>query len=259
MPFATSFKSGLRRAVEVARFARHGKADYGVCPICEGPTFFLRTGDWLRDQYLCCRCRSIPRFRGLIHVLERTYPTWRHLIIHESSPDGAGSMKIAREAAFYSPSQYFPDVPLGKSKNGVRCENLERLTFADKSFDLFITQDVFEHVLNPGPAFREIERVLKPGGAHVFTVPVFAGRPTLVRAIERDGQIEHLEPPDYHGNPIDEKGSLVIREWGDDLIEFIDSQTSLTTETFALNDVHRGLVAEFLQVYVSRKRVEPRT
>ena len=44
------------------------------------------------------------------------------------------------------------------------------MTFQNESFDLFITQDVFEHVMEPNKAFKEIERVLKPGGAHVFTV-----------------------------------------------------------------------------------------
>ena len=44
------------------------------------------------------------------------------------------------------------------------------MTFENESFDLFITQDVFEHVMTPNKAFKEIERVLKPGGAHVFTV-----------------------------------------------------------------------------------------
>jgi hypothetical protein len=35
-------------------------------------------------------------------------------------------------------------------------EDLEALTFPDESFDLVITQDVFEHVLRPAKAFAEI-------------------------------------------------------------------------------------------------------
>ncbi|MGQ0519368.1 class I SAM-dependent methyltransferase, partial [Bacillus sp. D-CC] len=51
----------------------------------------------------------------------------------------------------------------------IRCENLEDMTFQNESFDLFITQDVFEHVMEPKKAFKEIERVLKPGGALLYT------------------------------------------------------------------------------------------
>ena len=47
---------------------------------------------------------------------------------------------------------------------GVRCENLEELTFPDESIDLHISQDVMEHVFQPKRAFAEIARTLRPGG-----------------------------------------------------------------------------------------------
>jgi len=46
----------------------------------------------------------------------------------------------------------------------------------DESFDLVITLDVFEHVLRPAKAFAEIARTLKPGGAHIYTVPYYRGK-----------------------------------------------------------------------------------
>ena len=89
------------------------------------------------------------------------------------------------------------------------------MTFPNESFDLFITQDVFEHVMTPNKAFKEIARVLKPDGAHVFTIPWYH---TLTKTIQRaqlnKGVIEHIKEPIYHGNPIDEKGSLVTFDWG---------------------------------------------
>ena len=64
-------------------------------------------------------------------------------------------------------------LPAGlRSQKGLRRENLERLSFADNSFDLVITADVLEHVGDLKAALFEIARVLKPGGRHVFTVPV---------------------------------------------------------------------------------------
>ena len=111
------------------------------------------------------------------------------------------------------------------------------MTFGDNSFDLIITQDVMEHVMKPEPAFAEIARTLKPGGAHVFTVPLYKGKKTLVRAYEENGTIHYPEEKDYHGNPIDrEKGALVTREWGDDLLDFIESSSGLKVATFPAVD-----------------------
>src|SRR6185436_772973 len=137
--------------------------------------------------------------------------------------------------------------------NGFRSENLEAQTFADSSFDLVVTQDVLEHVLHPDRAFSEIARTLKPGGAHVFTVPWYYWKSTLVRAVERNGALHHLEPPDYHKNPIDDSGSLVVREWGSEMLEFIHAHGGLFTEVIRMHDRQHGLAGEFIEVFVSRK------
>jgi hypothetical protein len=233
--------------------AKRWKTNYGYCPICEARTLFVAKTQWLRDFYFCLRCHSIPRQRALIQVLQTAIPHWRELIIHESSPDGPSSDKLKSECKQYLATHLYKDVPLGTAKKEVRCENLERQTFADAQFDLVITQDVFEHVLNPGTVFREIARTLKPGGAHVFTVPWYRWKATLVRAQELDGIIKHIEPPDYHGNPIDPDGSLVVTEWGADFCDYIFEQSKMHTDVVALHDRYRGLEAEFIEVFVSRK------
>jgi SAM-dependent methyltransferase len=135
-----------------------------------------------------------------------------------------------------------------------RSEDLEALTFEDECFDIVITQDVFEHVLRPGKAFAEIARTLKPGGAHVYTVPYYRGKKTVVRAKPNGlGGVAHLMPPDYHGNPIDEAGSLVITEWGDELCDFVFRSCGMTTTIFNFYDPRLGLKGEFLDVLISRK------
>jgi SAM-dependent methyltransferase len=225
----------------------------GFCPVCESDTLFDRQGPWLRDQLVCMRCGSIPRWRTLHVVLDGEFPTWRTLAIHESSPGGAASNKLAAECPSYVGTHFFPDVPPGSSKGGVRCENLERQTFASDSFDLVITQDVFEHVLHPDKAFAEVARTLKPGGAHVFTIPWYYWQRTRVRAVEEDGEIRHLLPPEYHGNPIDASGSLVVTEWGLDFLDYIERCTGLDTTVHHLWDPRRAIDGDFREVFVSRK------
>jgi SAM-dependent methyltransferase len=190
----------------------------------------------------------------MIEALNIHVPNWRNIAVHESSPSGPASRKLRTEAKSYSASQYLlPDLPRGAVVREVTCQDLEQLTFPDESFDLFITQDVLEHVLRPELALREIERVLRRGGAHVFTVPIFHGRRTLIRVLPSDSGIHHLLPPDYHGNPVDPNGSLVIREWGDDFIEFVRAESGLFTEMLPFDDRSRGLDGEFLEVFITRK------
>ena len=142
--------------------------------------------------------------------------------------------------------------------NGATNENLEKLTFEDNSFDIFVTQDVMEHVLNPILAFREIERGLKPGGVHIFTTPIYLFTKTRSR-VKFDGEKwVNILPAIYHGNPISNEGALVTVDWGDDIAEIIDKNCN-NTETKVYQFQHTktnyeyGLEADFLQVIVTKK------
>lgn len=230
----------------------------GFCPICDRNVLFRAEHDWFRDHLLCTHCGSIPRERALMQVLLNYFPNFRELKIHESSPGGRGVSVLLKEACKnYSSSFWFPEIAEGQidPRTKARCENLESLTFRDSSFDLFITQDVFEHVFDPQAAFREVSRVLKPGGAHVFTVPlVNQTRPSRRRAsIGSDGKISHHLDAQYHGNPIDPKGSLVTIDWGFDLATYIQFLTGMPTIICKIDNIDFGIRAELIEVIVSFK------
>jgi SAM-dependent methyltransferase len=247
----------VESARRYGRFALGGKANLGRCLVCDHRTLFVETGPWLANDYLCARCHSIPRWRGILHVLISQFPGWREVEMHECGAGGAATRKLRQESAGYSGSRYLlPEVPRGDVVGNYSCQDIEDLTFADGSFDLLITQDVLEHVLRPDRALAEIARVLRPGGAHIFTVPIYHGRRTLVRAIPSGSGIEHLLPPDYHGGPTNPERSLVIREWGDDFFDYVSAHSGLTTEVVRLYDRSLGLDASPgspLEVYISRK------
>jgi SAM-dependent methyltransferase len=190
--------------------------------------------------------------------IERFFPQWPSLSIHESSPVlGRGAnRRLTEEAPAYIASHYYPGVAPGKIVNGIRCENLEHLTFDHESYDLHITQDVFEHLFNPAAAFREIARTLRPGGAHVFTTPlVRKNEPTrFCASLAPDGTVVHLmEPPEYHGNPISSEGSLVTVHWGYDIANFIFETSGLFTQIVFLDILECGIRAEYIEVLITRK------
>lgn len=248
----------IRRARAVAAAVPavlRGRGNIGWCPICERRTLFVEDGPWLRDQYRCCQCHSLPRMRALISVLQEVAPDWRSQRIFECSPAGPSSDKLHAECAHYVSAFWRPEHPPGAfTDGGARNENLEALSFGDAAFDVVITQDVLEHVLRPDRAFAEIARVLRPGGMHVFTVPIYPRDASVVRAeAGPDGVIRHLLEPDYHFDPVDPAGSLVAREWGRDIVDFIDAAGGVTTEVVLHRDRRRGLDGEFLQVLVSRR------
>ena len=230
----------------------------GVCPICEQEVVFRSEKEWLRDHFLCSGCGSIPRERALMHVIKLYFPGYRSLIVHESSPGGRGaSVKLRNECAGYTTSHFYKDLKLGEyqAQHGHRCEDLENLTFDDESFDLFITQDVMEHIFDPARAFNEIARVLKPGGAHIFTVPIINKERETECWASRDesGQIIYHKEPEYHGNPIDESGSLVTMHWGYDIASFIMKAADTPSTIVMIDDLSQGIRAEYIEVIVSRK------
>lgn len=190
-----------------------------------------------------------------MHVIDMYFPAWRQAIIHESSPSPRGaSARLAKECASYVPTQFFLDETPGSSKNGVRCENLESLTFADNSIDLHVSQDVVEHIYDPPKAFAEIARTLKPGGMHVFTTPlVNKHQKSLVRAQRINGQIKYFAPESYHDNPIGDGRSLVTVDWGFDICAQIQKASGLYTHVVLIDDLSRGIRAEFNEVLVSIK------
>lgn len=188
-------------------------------------------------------------------VMESYCPGWRGMVVHESSPGGRGvSVRLANECPGYIPSQYFSDRPGGAMVDGVRCENLEALSFADDSIGLHVTQDVMEHVFRPASAFQEIARTLKPGGMHIFTAPlVNKGAPSRVRARFDNGVVQHLVPAEYHGSPIGDGKSLVTMDWGFDICEHIFRACGLFTHLVKIDDLSQGVRAEYIEVLVTVK------
>ena len=228
----------------------------GFCLCCEQATEFVAFHPWLRDSLRCTNCKSIPRNRALLRVLEQCYPNWTTLSIHESSPSvGGASARLRTSCPGYLPSQYYPKQPFGTLVDGFRNENLESQTFSDESFDIVVTQDVLEHIYDPASVFREIARTLKPGGAHIFGVPlVNKHKPSQVWAKRSaDGEPEFIHEPDFHGNPVDSRGSPVTMHWGFDIVDFIKESCGLLTSIEFLDDLNYGIRAEYIEVLVTRK------
>ncbi len=229
----------------------------GYCPSCDSDVTFSSKNQDFRSSFWCENCESRPRERALMKVIEEHYPNWRELKIHESSPaNRATSIKLSRQCKNYIRSQYDTSFPLGCiHRDGYYCENLENQTFDDESFDLVITQDVMEHIFDIDSAFKEIARTLGPGGAHIFTTPLvnFTNPTEEWARKKRNGDIEFLHKPEYHGNPMNPKGALVTYHFGYDICDRIFNACKLHTAIIRIDDLRYGIRARLNEVLVSYK------
>lgn len=243
------------------RHPLHHKA--GRCTICGSVSIFLCLDpDTVRNNMYCMRCVSSSRNRHLAKVLlaargERA-SSIKALsrksdirILNANRGDAFG--RVLKDHPYFHSFILDPDKPLGfEFEERQSCQNLENLQYEDESFDVVITEDVFEHVHDPMQGFREVHRVLAPEGSHFFTIPFNFDKKTVTRfQMVNGGEVHHL-PPHYHGDKI--RGRvLVVSDFGYDLLGELEEMGFQTEVTFArYADRRNGILDSF--VFHSRKR-----
>jgi len=209
------------------------------CPICgQQARFQIDEGAALLREAGCEHCGVSLRTADVVEcLLKRMQEEPLQTTLGEAARKHTGLQVLNMfsegpiHAAFkglpgYRFGEYFDGVPSGDSKDGVLCIDLQNIPFAENRFDFVITEDVLEHVGDSQQAFAEIARVLKPGGWHIFTVPVHEGHRT---------QHRDADHPVYHGDPLREQGAMVVTDFGDDLPELLQA-VGMDTE---VTEAHR--------------------
>jgi SAM-dependent methyltransferase len=217
----------------------------GWCGTCGHEGIFKQAHRSARETFTCDVCRSSARYQVQAEAIVQSVTGRPDMSLRSAAEEGLFSRlriyevgvtgpfrRIFGQLPNYTTSFYWDDVPKGKQRDGVTCQDLMALTYENGIFDLVITSDIMEHVRRPEKAFAEIRRILVPGGKHVFTVPTNLPftRPTIRRVDTSGPEDVYLLPPTYHG---DGKGgkSLVYNEFGADLIEML-GDLGLQTRVF---------------------------
>jgi SAM-dependent methyltransferase len=245
----------------------------GRCNLCGNNTkFFYKDPALYRESLLCAVCVTTSRYRsigrGILRALAEITGTEAKSLTELNPKLNHATVQIYdTQAPFYwttcsypipdllsrcewidvRTSLYRPLEPVGISLGPTTSnQDLERLTFPDKSFDIVITSDVMEHVRRDDAAHREIRRVLKPGGFYIFTVPHFRHmRETLTRVAVIDpldpGKDLYLLEKEYHGDANSEDGrALSYRSYGTEIDEFLEQlgfHVEYCHEDFAENGI----------------------
>jgi GT2 family glycosyltransferase/2-polyprenyl-3-methyl-5-hydroxy-6-metoxy-1,4-benzoquinol methylase/glycosyltransferase involved in cell wall biosynthesis len=200
-----------------------------------------------KESTFCSSCGSSLRIRRLGAVLMQTFAEisgissksfvellrnekFRRLRIAEINACGALHSYLEDHPNLHY-SEWLSDAKTGEVHDGVRCEDLQCLTYPDNYFDIILTSETLEHVPDPDKAWREIYRTLKGGGFHIFTIPIVPWqRETIKRARVGGGRREDLLEPAYH-SPWGRQDVFVYTDFGMDVVEKLNA-IGLNTEVF---------------------------
>ncbi len=212
----------------ITRGERDRQLVNGFCSFCQRIVEFninWNTNDFC-ETLLCQNCQTNSRMRALCSFL-----------LDIARVSGKEDVYIAEHITYaylaykkiftnlYSSEFIDKEMRPGETRivNGqlVRHEDLTNLSFNDDSMDLIITQHVFEHVFDCDKAFSECFRVLRPQGNLVFNLPFYYTNPqSFLRAVlESEGQIKHLLPPEFHGDPLSDNGILCTKNFGWNILD----------------------------------------
>ena len=218
---------------DAASYARDGYTD--CCTVC-GHTGYLRRAERsARETYRCGNCGASLRYREQARLVLRFFSRensthlaelaqeseFQDLRIYEPGLIGP-FRKLFGQLPGYCNSYFWEDVKPGESRDDVQCQDLMNLTYEDNSFDLVLSSDIFEHVRKPFVGFREVNRVLKPGGFHIFSIPSDYPMPaeTVYRVDTSGPEDVFVLPRHYHSAPMGGK-SLVYTDFGKDMVDIM--------------------------------------
>ncbi len=207
----------------------------GVCYLCGSVemTFSNQYGlqdgnngykiNW-REHLVCPICNFNNRLRATVHILHK-YSSINKFEPVYLTEQNTYLYSFLRSFVFPSliGSEFLGSLcPLGQTMDGIRNEDMTNLSFSDNIFAGVLSFDVLEHIPNYIEAMQETLRCLQPGGQFIFTAPFNHESPdTLIRAkLDDNGNVIHLLPPEYHGDPLDpEKGILCFQTFGWDILD----------------------------------------
>lgn len=178
-----------------------------------------------REELFCLGCGLNNRMRAAIHIIEVLgLATNKSDKIYVTEQVTSFFQTISKRYSNVVGSEFlYDEIPFGTfTDNGIRNESLTNLSFANESFALIVSLDVLEHMSDYKAALSECCRCLTTEGALFFSVPFTNHQQTVVRAVQgADAQIQHLLPPEYHGDPMSEKGCLCFNHFGWDLVDAV--------------------------------------
>lgn len=238
----------------------------GYCEVCQAAASFRMGWEYsdhvvpnYREHLQCPSCGLNNRQRFVASYLARLVGEKRRdVYLHDQvSPVYRWAKQHLTQCTVTGREYLGPSVAPGSVIDGIRHEDALNLTFPSESLDVIVSTDVYEHVPDIEKTIAEARRVLRPGGTLLFSVPFFAGSQQTIQraALDASGQVLHLHPPQYHGNPISpDEGSLVFYDYGWDLLDLFRGSGFRDAYALAYYSYFYGYLGEGLQLVFVAER-----
>jgi SAM-dependent methyltransferase len=210
-----------------------------------------------RERVSCKKCGLNNRLRATYHLLKYVIKLEHKdvYITEEVTPFfDFLKFKIKRLTG----SEYFQDKKIGKIfipqiNKEINNEDLTKLSFKDNQFNVVISLEVLEHIPDYKTALKEIYRVLKSGGTFVFSVPFLVNsQKNIIRAKIINGVTEHLLPPEYHGDPVDNAGCLCFYHFGWEILEDLRTLGFSDVGVYTYSSVEFGYLGDGIILYANK-------
>jgi hypothetical protein len=175
-----------------------------------------------RERVICPETHLNNRLRASVHLLDIELAPYRddRIFLSEQVTPLYNFLKPRYPNLVGSEYLGADNAPGSVNSQGVRHEDLTSLSFESHSLDYVLSFDCFEHFPRFDGAFMECARVLRPGGKMFWSVPfVTTSQANIIRAKVINGEIEHLLPPEYHGDPVNTEGCLCFTHFGWEMLE----------------------------------------
>ena len=184
------------------------------------------TPNW-RERLVCPICHLNNRMRATVHIFEQ-----------ECQPNYDSQIYITEQTTpiynwfnnnynhVYGSEYLGNSISYGSSNDGgIRNEDITKLSFSDAKFDYILSFDVFEHIPSYKEALKQCFRCLKPNAILFFSVPfVQTSEKNIVRAyLSESGELKHLLPPEYHGDPLSSDGCLCYYHFGWEILNELNT------------------------------------
>lgn len=198
------------------------------CPVCGSFTLIIITQENLRETCICIKCKSKNRQRQIAYIACHVvgFAKQKHIssikdftkldnfVVYNTEAKGAIHNQLSKMESYICSEYFGNSYKSGDLVNNIMHQDLMNLSLSNESVDLVISSDVFEHIPDPYKAHKEVYRVLKSGGRHIFTVPFYQTEfldedRTIINS---KGNTVFLKEPIYHEDSIrPEKGALVYK------------------------------------------------
>ncbi len=181
-----------------------------------------------RERLICDETKLNNRIRGCVHVFEEVFKPKITDAIYLTEQCSLLAKWLRKKYSNISGSEYIKDCSwYYKLRLNLRLfpeklvhQDLTQLSYPDNAYEYILTFDCLEHIPDYKQALSETYRTLNNEGRLLLSVPFDVNNPNnLIRAtVDNNGDISHIEYPEYHGDPVSGQGCLSYYTFGWELL-----------------------------------------